>query len=163
MAVFLIIRLRGEADIHPDVEYTLNLLRLRQKFAASIYPDDLPGIREMLRKVEYWTTYGKLDVKHREVLVELIRRRGRLLGDKPITDEWVASKLGLYGGINELAEKLLKGELRYHELEKYGVKPFFRLHPPRGGFKKTIKRHYRDGGELGDRGEAIGELVLKML
>jgi len=158
--LYIVIRIRGTADVHPDIEKALDLLRLRQRFAAALYHGSLPGIRDMLRKVEDWATYGEID---RDTLIELIRKRGRLYGDKPITDEWVAENLGLYGGIPELADKLLSGEIHYHKLKEKGVKPFFRLHPPRGGFKGSVKKHYRVGGELGYRGPAINELVLRML
>ena len=160
MPLYLVIRLRGEADVHPDIEKTLNLLRLKRKYAASLYHSSLPGIEGMLRKVQDWATWGEIN---RETLIELLKKRGRIRGDKPLTDEWVVQNLGLYGGIPELADKLLAGELHYHKLEDKGVKPFFRLHPPRGGFKKTIKRHFTNQGELGYRGEAINDLVIRML
>ncbi len=158
--LYLVIRIRGTADIHPDVEKTLDLLRLRKRYAAVLYHSSLPGIRDMLRKAEYWVTYGEIDKDH---LVSLIKSRGRLLGDKPITDEWIHENLGLKGGIEELAEMLLEGTLYYHRLEDKGVKPFFRLHPPRKGFKKSIKRHFNDNGELGYRGANINELVARMI
>ena len=159
MVLYAIIRIRGTVDVRPDVEYTLNLLRLRQKFAASLYPSSLPGLNNMLKVVENWATWGEIDV---DTLEELLRKRGRLLGDKPITDEWVKEKLGL-SGIREFAEKLINEEIMYHKLEPLGVKPFFRLHPPRGGFKGSIKKHYGAGGELGYRGSAINELIRRML
>ncbi|MEB3759633.1 MAG: 50S ribosomal protein L30 [Desulfurococcales archaeon] len=160
MALYAVIRLRGTADVHPDVEKTLYLLRLRRKYAASLYHDSLPGIVSMLRKVQDWATWGEID---RETLIKLLYTRGRVLGDRPLTDQYVAEKLDLYGGIPELADKLLSGELYFHKLDKYGIKPFFRLHPPRGGFKNTIKRHYTNSGELGYRGSTINELIIKML
>ncbi len=160
MPLYLIIRIRGTVDVRPEVEHTLYLLRLRQRFAASLYHSSLPGLEGMLQKIRDWATWGEID---RDTLIQLIRVRGRLVGDKPITDEWVQKNLGLYGGIPELADKLLSGEIMYHKLEDKGVKPFFRLHPPRGGFKGSIKRHYGDGGELGYRGTAINELVRRML
>ncbi len=160
MPLYLVIRIRGTVDVHPDIEKTLDLLRLRRKYAAALYHSSLPGIEGMLRKVQDWATWGEID---RDTLIELLRRRGRILGDKPLTDEWVASNLGLYGGIPELAEKLLSGEIHYHRLEEKGVKPFFRLHPPRGGFKGSIKKHFGMGGELGYRGSAINDLVRQML
>jgi len=43
------------------------------------------------------------------------------------------------------------------------VKPVFRLHPPRGGFKGSIRKPYGAGGELGYRGAAINELIRRML
>lgn len=160
MPLYLIIRIRGTVDVRPEVEHTLYLLRLRQRFAASLYHSSLPGLDGMLQKIRDWATWGEID---RDTLIQLIRVRGRLIGDKPITDEWVQKNLGLYGGIPELADKILSGEIMYHKLEDKGVKPFFRLHPPRGGFKGSIKRHYGDGGELGYRGTAINELVRRML
>ena len=160
MPLYAVIRIRGTVDVHPEVERALYLLRLRQRFAASLYHSSLPGIEGMLRKVADWATWGEID---RDTLVELLRVRGRLVGDKPITDDWLREKLGLYGGIPELADKLLAGELHYHRLEEYGVKPFFRLHPPRGGFKGSIKKHFTVGGELGYRGTAINELIRRML
>jgi len=160
MPLYLIIRIRGTVDVRPEVEHTLYLLRLRQRFAASLYHSSLPGLDGMLQKIRDWATWGEID---RDTLIQLIKVRGRLIGDKPITDEWVQKNLGLYGGIPELADKLLSGEIMYHKLEDKGVKPFFRLHPPRGGFKGSIKRHYGDGGELGYRGTAINELVRRML
>lgn len=160
MPLYLVIRLRGTSGVNPDTEKTLDLLRLRQKFAAALYHSSLPGIEGMLRKVENWATWGEIN---RETLIELLYKRGRVKGDKPLTDQYVAQKLGLYGGIPELADKLLEGKLHYHRLDEYGIKPFFRLHPPRGGFKKTIKRHFNNAGELGYRGSAINDLVRRML
>ncbi len=160
MPLYVVVRIRGTADVHPDIEKTLYLLRLRRKYTASLYHSSLPGIRGMLRKVEDWATYGEID---RETLIKLLSTRGRIAGDKPLTDEWIRDNLGLYGGISELADKLLEGQLYYHKLSKHGVKPFFRLHPPRGGFKRSIKKHYNAGGELGYRGSDINNLILRML
>ena len=160
MSLYIVIRVRGTADVHPDIEKTLYLLRLRQRYAAALYHESIPGIRNMLRKVEDWATYGEID---RDTLIQLLYARGRLYGDKPLTDQWVAQNLGLYGGIPELADKLLAGEIHYHKLRHKGVKPFFRLHPPRGGFRGSIKKHFRVGGALGYRGPEINKLVIRML
>ncbi len=159
MVLYIIIRIRGTADVRPEVKSTLSMLRLRQKFAASLYSSNLPGINGMLRTIENWATWGEIEL---DSLEELLRKRGRLLGDKPITDDWVKEKLNL-PGIKELAENLLNEEIMYHKLEHIGVKPFFRLHPPKGGFKGSIKKHYKAGGELGYRGKAINNLVRKMI
>ncbi|MCS7107006.1 MAG: 50S ribosomal protein L30 [Acidilobaceae archaeon] len=158
MPLYAIIRLRGTADISPEVEDTLSLLRLRRRFAASLYWSELPGLEGMLKVIAPWATWGEVEEK---VLAELIARRGRLVGDKKITDEWVRQNLGLRG-IEELAQKLVAGELHYHKLEEKGVKPFFRLTPPKGGFKKSIKKMGKDG-ELGYRGEKINELLMRMM
>ncbi|MEM1938442.1 MAG: 50S ribosomal protein L30 [Acidilobaceae archaeon] len=159
MSLYVIVRLRGTVDIPPDIEKTLYMLRLRRKYTASLYHSSLPGLNGMLKVVESWATWGEID---KSVLVELIRRRGKLIGDKPITDEWVRETLKL-NSLDEMAEKLISGEIYYHKLEPYGVKPFFRLHPPRGGFKRSTKKMYGSGGELGYRGHAINDLILRMI
>ena len=158
MPLYAIIRIRGRVDVPPDIDYTLKLLRLHKKFHATLYPSDLPGIQGMLRKVKDWVTWGEID---EETLIELLRKRGRIIGDKPLTDEYVEKKLGISGGIAGLAKALIEGRVKYHKLN--GVKPVFRLHPPRGGFKGSTKRPYNDGGELGYRGKAINELIKRML
>ena len=56
---------------------------------------------------------------------------------------------------------MITGKKKIDEIP--GLKPVFRLRPPKGGFKGTIKKHFREGGETGYRGEAINDLVLKMI
>lgn len=160
MPLYVIVRLRGLVNVNPHVEETLQLLRLRRRYAASLYHSSLPGLEEMLRRVQDWATWGEVE---RGTLIGLLSVRGRLLGGKPITDQWVSENLGLYGGIPELADKLIAGDIHYHRLEEKGVKPFFKLHPPRGGFKKPVRRHYTNSGELGYRGPAINGLIERML
>ena len=159
MPLYAVIRLRGIPDTPYDIEYTLKLLRLHKKFHCVLVYSDNPGIEGMLFKVKDWITWGEID---RETLIELLRRRGRIPGNKPLTDEYVKEKLKLPGGIEELADKLLKGELKLNKLANL-VKPVFRLHPPRGGFKGTVKRPFGAGGETGYRGEKINELLKKMI
>ncbi|KSW12761.1 50S ribosomal protein L30 [Pyrodictium occultum] len=163
--LYAVIRIRGRVDVHPDVEHTLALLRLHRKFHLVLYPSTLPGIWGMLHKVKDWATWGEID---RETLIELLRRRGRVPGNKPLTDDYVREKLGLKGGIEELADKLLRAEIVLHRLydkrrKIWLIKPVFRLHPPRGGFRGSIKKPYGAGGELGYRGPAINELIRRML
>jgi len=159
VAVYAIIRIRGTVDVPPDVEYTLKLLRLHKKFHCVLYPSNLPGIDGMLHKVKDWVTWGEID---KETLVKLLRIRGRIPGNKQLTDEYVREKLKLKGGIEELAEKILKGEIQLHKIENI-IKPVFRLHPPRGGFKKSTKKPYKSNGELGYRGKEINKLIERML
>ena len=158
MPLYAIIRIRGRLDLAPDVEYTLKLLRLHKKFHATLYPSSLPGIEGMLHKVKDWVTWGEIEY---DTLVELLRVRGRIIGNKPLSDEWVREHLGIEDGIAGLAKALIKEKIFLHKLN--GVKPVFRLHPPRGGFKRSTKRPYGDCGELGYRGKAINDLIKRML
>ena len=154
---YLIIRIRGQPDLRPEVRTTLRLLRLDRIYVATVYPESLPGIKGMLRTAQSAITWGEVEA---DVLADLIQRRGRLIGERPVTDEWVKEKLKL-SGIRELAEKVAKDEIKYYELESYGLKPFFRLHPPSGGFKRSVKKLYPEG-ELGYRGKDINQLVQRM-
>ena len=159
MKLYAIVRLRGTVDVNPEVEATLRHFRLIRKYHCSLYPSTLPGIEGMLRKIEGWATWGEID---RETLIELLRARGRTPGNRRLTDEYVREKLGLEGGIEELADKLLKGELMLHKLENL-VKPVFRLHPPKRGFRGSIKKMFGAGGELGYRGSNINDLLRRMI
>ncbi len=162
--LYAIIRIRGRVDVPPKVEYTLKLLRLNRKYHCVIYPANLPGIDKMLQVVKDWVTWGEID---RETLVELLRKRGRAPGDKPLTDEYLREKLGV-NSVEELADKIISGEIVLHRLrdkkeKKWIIKPVFRLHPPRKGFKGSTKKQYRAGGELGYRGRDINELIKRMI
>lgn len=159
--LYAIIRIRGQADVPPDVEYTLKLLRLHKKYHLVIYPADLPGLEGMLQKVKDWVTWGEVD---QATLVELLKRRGRAPGDRPLTDSYIESKLGDMGikSIESLAQALIDGKVELHKLDNI-IKPVFRMHPPRGGFDRSIKRPYGNRGELGYRGATINELIKRML
>lgn len=160
--VYAIIRLRGTVNIPHEVEHTLKLLRLHRKYHCVIYPSNLPGLAGMLDKVKDYVTWGEID---RETLIKLLHVRGRVPGGKKLTDEYVDSKLGQYnirGGITALADAILEGRIQLHKIAGI-VKPVFRLHPPRGGFKGTIKKPYAQGGETGYRGSDINELIERML
>ncbi len=157
MTLYAIIRIRGTADVPPDVDRTLRMLRLTRRFTAVIYPKD-STIEGMLRVVKDWVTWGEIDA---QTLRELILTRGRLPGNKPITPVDIQR---IFNGlsVDELVSKLLKGELKWHKLDGK-VKPVFRLHPPKKGFKGSIKKPVKAGGELGYRGKEINDLIRRML
>jgi len=150
-----VIRLRGIVGVPGDVEATLKMLRLHKVNHATLV-EDTPSYRGMLLKASGYITYGEVN---KETLTELLRKRGRLVGNKPVTDEY-AKKLG-FTGLEELAEALLEGRVKVKDLP--GLKPVFRLHPPSGGFKRSVKKPIGAGGELGYRGAEINELLKKMM
>ena len=155
MPLLAVVRIRGIPGRRPEERRTLELLRLHRKFHAVLVRDD-PSILGMLKVVENVVTYGEIE---KDVLAELIRERGRLTGGKRISEDYL-KKIG-FESFEELAEALIEGRVDLRNLPDF--KPVFRLHPPKGGFRGTIKRHYREGGELGYRGRAINELLLKMI
>lgn len=156
MALLLIVRLRGSPDTPPEVEYTLRLLRLHKKYHAVIYPDD-DSVKGMLEVVKDWVTWGEVS---KEVLKDLILRRGRLVGNKKITLEDI-KRIFNVSSVDDLVDLLISGKVFWHRVKE--VKPVFRLHPPRGGFKRSVKKPFKSSGELGYRGSEINSLILRMM
>lgn len=140
-----VIRICGGAKIKKEIEQTLSRLRLRRKYACSILREK-PELLGMLKKVKYYTAYGKIK---KEILLKLIKIRGRTPGDKGI-EESKAEKI-----VSELMESKIE-----KNLQDLGLKPFFRLHPPRGGIKSKFAF---PKGVLGDNGDKINELIERML
>ncbi len=155
MAKLALIRLRSGIRARGEVRDTLAMLRLH-RINHLVLVDDTPSYKGMVQKVKDYITWGEID---KETLVKLLRKRGRLIGNKPITDEYVKEKLGMT--IEEFAEKVVNGEMKITDLPN--IKPVFRLHPPRGGLKGSKKRSFKEGGALGYRGEKINELIERML
>ncbi len=150
----LAIRIRGGVNATMRVEDTLKMLRLDRNMASTLL-DDRPEYNGMLQHAKDYITWGEPTVETVRVLLE---KRGKQVGDDPISENTLKA-LG-YDSLDALASALCSGNVEFHKLE--GIKPFFRLHPPKKGFKRTVKRPYRSSGELGPRGEAINELAKRM-
>ncbi len=148
------VRVRGTANIRRDIRETLQMLRLNRPNHCVVVParDDYVG---MLKKTKDYITWGELNT---EVLTKLLTSKGRLAGDKPLSDKVVKS-LG-FSSVKALGKALQEGKVEVTQLE--GVKPVFRLHPPKRGYEGT-KRPFSNGGALGYRGESINDLILRML
>lgn len=149
------VRIRGLSDFSQEVKDTLSMLRLTRNCHATLL-DDRPDYTGMLRKSKDCLTWGEIS---QENILYLIEKRGRLVGDKRLTDQY-AKELG-YESLNDLAESIFKVDVEFNSLPE--VKPVFRLHPPKKGFKGKIKRSYASGGEAGYRGEAINDLLKRMV
>lgn len=156
--IYAIIRLRGTIGTPYEIEHTLRLLRLVRKFHCVIYPAT-PDIEGMLNIVKDWVTWGEVDL---QTLIELLKKRGRITGSKPLTDEYIRERLG-FDSIETLAQAIFEGKILFHKLSKLGIKPVFRLHPPKKGFRGRIKKPFKDGGELGYRGSNINDLLMRMM
>jgi large subunit ribosomal protein L30 len=118
--------------------------------------DNRPAYRGMLKRVQAYATWGE---PSKEMVTLLLKERGRLAGDKKLTEE-EAQKLG-FKSIEDLADALLSGKAEYSKLS--GMRPLFRLRPPTKGYKGKTKKSFNAGGEAGYRGEKIDELVKRMV
>jgi len=150
-----VVRVRGVSGVKGEVEDTLRMLNLAHNCHATVI-DDRPSYIGMLQKAQNHITWGEVS---KETVARLLKERGRTAGDKKLTDEH-ALKAG-YDSLDKLAEALYSLKVELGSLP--GIKPVFRLHPPRKGFERSVKKSFRSGGTTGYRGEAINDLVNRMM
>ena len=151
---YTIIRLRGVQNLNPKTKDTLKYMRLNRVNHAVVLPES-ETTKGMLQVAKDYVTWGEVDAK---TLASVIKSRGRLVGDKPITDAHVA-KGTPYKTVEAVAEAIVAGKFHYKDIPD--VKPIFRLHPARKGLE-GIKRSVQVGGALGYRGKDINELLSRM-
>ena len=150
-----VVRVRGVIRGSREVRETLQMLHLtRNNYAVLI--DDRPSFLGMLKAAQNFTTWGEIS---KETVRNIITRKGRLAGNKKLTDEYL-QKIG-YKSVEELAEAVFICHVEYWKLQT--IQPVFRLHPPTKGFKGKIKKGFTMGGELGYRGEKINDLLNRMI
>jgi large subunit ribosomal protein L30 len=137
----ILVQVRGEVNMHGDIEDTLEMLNLGRVNHATLVPEE-PTYEGMVAKVNDYVAHG---TPSQEVLETLLVRRGEPAeGAGDIDDEWVATHTD-YDAVSELAWELLAEETT---LQEAGLSPTLRLHPPRGGHK-GIKQPVATGGQVG--------------
>jgi len=150
-----VVRVHGVSDIFREIKETMKMLHLERNCHATLV-DNCPAYLGMLRKAQNYLTWGEIS---KETLVLLLKKRGRVVGNRKLTDEY-AQQVG-HKSLDELAEAIIKGKVAYNRLPN--IKPVFRLHPPSKGFKGKVKRSYASGGVTGYRGDAINDLLKQMI
>jgi large subunit ribosomal protein L30 len=150
---YLVVRIRGTVNIPHWANTTLDGLNLSKKFRATIVPESSEYLG-MLRRVKEIVAWTKADAT---IVKELLQKRGRRAGFKPIDGAEIP---GGYKSIDELASAIAQDKVAISKLE--GIKPWFALSPPKGGFKRKTKTQYLQKGILGEDGELI-EIVKRML
>lgn len=142
--MYAVIRIRGRTHIKKPVEDTFTMLRLHRKMHCVLL-EDTPIVKGMIQKTKDWITFGEITD---EVLKAMITKRGRKAGDVRLTAEEAET----------VFQEIKSGKKTKDTI----IKPVFRLTPPSGGFKKSIKTHFPKG-ELGNRGEKINDLIKRMI
>ncbi len=150
-----VIQIRGLINTPKEIKDTLKMLNLTRANHCVIL-DDRPNYIGMLKKVAPWVTWGEIN---EETMVKLLKKRGRLVGNKRLTDEYVKENTK-YDSIESFVKAFMKFEAELDDVP--GLKPVFRLTPPSGGFK-SIKKFVQEGGDRGYRGEKINELIERMI
>ena len=151
---YLVIRIKGQADVPHWANTTLNLLKLEKKYRAIILPvkENTEG---MLRKVQHFVSWQEIDLPTTK---ELLDKKGRRAGYKKITSEDISK--ACFKTIDELATSLSEGKTSMSKLKS--LKPWFALSPPKHGFKRSTKRLYGQKGILGHNKE-LTTLVKRMM
>ena len=134
-----VIRIAGQAGIRTDVEETLKRLNIHRKLTCTLV-DSKDNKFNMVKSVRDFVTYGEISD---ELVKQIILNRGETLEGKKIAEKDVV----------KIIEGIKKGDWK--------IKKFFRLHPPRGSFKKSTKIAYPKG-ILGENKD-IAKLIERML
>ena len=152
--MYAVIRIRGRTGIKRNLADTLDMLNLTRISHAVVIPET-PSYKGMLQKAKDYITWGEIS---EDTFKELVSERGRLPGNKRVTDEYVKENTD-YDSVDALAVAIYNQETT---LKEVGLKPIFRLNPPRKGYEST-KKPYHEGGSIGYRSEKINELLEKMI
>ena len=150
---YLVVRIKGTVNIPRWAQATLDGLNLDRRFRATIVPESNEYLG-MLRTVKEEVAWTKVDAG---IVKELLEKRGRKAGYKPITKSDIPKE---YKSFDDLATAIAENKVAISKLE--GIKPWFALSPPRGGFKRKTKTQYAQDGILGEDGELV-EIVKRML
>jgi len=154
-ALLVVVRIRSSIGLRREVKETLTILNL-SRVNHAIVIDNRDSYRGMLQTAKDALTWGEIDAP---TFTRLLRKRGRLTGNKHLTDEYIAKKTA-YKSIDEYAAALVALKENLSTLPK--LKKVFRLHPPSKGYQGSIKRTFQQKGELGYRGTEINSLVQRM-
>ena len=149
------VRVRGTINIKPDIRKTLQLLNL-SKVNHCVLLEEKPSIKGMLQVAKDYVTWGEVD---KDILNKLIVKRGKLEGDKKLTENHLKSATS-YKSIDKLSQAIIDNKFRYKDIPS--VKPVFRLNPPKKGYE-GVKKSFVKKGALGYRGKDINKLIERMI
>lgn len=150
---FLVVRIKGTVNIPAWAKMTLDGLNLDRRFRATVVPDS-PEYIGMLKKVKDIVAWTKADSG---IVKELLEKRGRKTGYKPLTKADLPKE---YKSIDDFAAAIAENKVSMSKID--GIKPWFALGPPKGGFKRKTKTQYTQHGVLGDDAGLV-EIVKRML
>jgi large subunit ribosomal protein L30 len=177
--VYLVVRMKGTVNVPRWANLTLESLHLDKKFRATIIPENEQSLG-MLRKIKEWVSWSSVDDSF---IREFIEKKGRISasrlvmattatgttdamgensggGSKEDINENGASQKSQDVDLDKVASAISQNQLYLSKIP--GIKPWFALSPPKGGFRKKSKRSYSQNGILGENKELIS-LVKRMM
>jgi large subunit ribosomal protein L30 len=154
--MYAVIRLKGMVNIKAPVAKTMKMLRLNKKHHCILLQPTKQNIG-MINRAKNCLTWGEIN---EEELTKLLRKRGRIPGNKRFTEEYSEEKAKKT--IKDIAKELSEAKLKINDIP--GLKPVFRLRPPKKGLEvKGMKKEFSMGGSFGYRGKEINSLLKRMI
>jgi len=138
--MIIVIRISGLVEIPEDINETLFRMRLRRKYSAVLLKESEENLK-LLKSVRNFVAFGNISD---ETLLLLITKRAKSLDNRKINSADI---------LEHIKNKGMVGSK---------IKPFFRLHPPRGGIDSKLHFPLKKG-VLGDNKTKINDLVRRML
>ncbi len=164
--VYLVVRMKGTVNVPRWAILTLENLHLNKKFRATIIPENEQTLG-MLRKIKELVSWTSIDDAF---IKEFVEKKGRVTASRLITTATKTEQADNNRNsennelqnvdISQVVSTLSQNQTYLSKIS--GIKPWFALNPPKGGFKKKSKRSYSQNGILGDNKELIS-LVKRMM
>jgi large subunit ribosomal protein L30 len=151
----LVVNLHGLINVPRGTRATLIQLGIGKRFAATVVGDDEVSMGSV-RLCKDYVAWSEVDS---DLLTTLLKSRGRVSNSKALDDE--ALKALGFKTHADMARAILDSEAS-GRLASSGLKPFFGLSPPRGGFRRSSRRQFREGGILGENPQ-LAEVVRRMI
>ena len=148
-----VVKVRGSINVKPKIKETMKLMRLNRVNHCVIVPEN-DTYTGMLNIIKDYVTWGEVDSETTEILLQ---SSGKTSGNLAFSKEQL--KETSFKTMKALAKGISEGKTVMRDVP--GLKPLFRLHPPRKGYE-GIKRSFKEGGALGYRSEKINTLLRRM-
>jgi large subunit ribosomal protein L30 len=154
MGLLVVVNLHGQINSSAPVRKALGELWVAKKFSASVVTDDATTVG-MLRRCKDFVAWCPVS---EELLSDLLKKRGMVSAARAL-DAGTLKELG-YKKHEDLAAKMVKDQMRLSAVK--GVLPYFRLAPPKGGFRLSLRRQATEHGLLGSNPK-LDEIVRRMI
>ena len=138
--MIVVIRIKGDVGLKSEIRETLNRLRTRRKYSCIVINPTRVQLG-MINKVKDFVAFGEIND---EMFEKLIQSRGQKIDNSKEID----------------TKKIVEGVRKGKKYQDLNLKPFFRLHAPRGGIRSKL--HFPKG-VLGNNKNKIDKLLERML
>lgn len=149
--------MKGTVNIPNWAKTTLDNLHLQKKFRATLIPENEQtlGMLQKIKEIVAWTSVEESFIR------EFIEKKGRYSSSKLLSSNTESKKdENNAPDIDSMISDISKNDSFLSKIS--GLKPWFALNPPKGGFKRKSKTLYSQKGILGENRELL-DLVKRMM